>query len=252
MAIDAVDYLDTPVVYVGDLFPATDLRQASFIPDQWTSPLTCQWLDKSPTTHADAKILLLAGLLHRWLATFLDKENHILVSTEELLEERANLRRKIESFAPAAKNSNAEAEAMYECCRWAGLILLEVEKLSIPIYVAATHVRIKPRLIRRLRMTDLSNLWGIRRGLLLWVTATCQSATAGQCFPLLCTTLFARFVQEIAMSHSCSEIVITPVRRLKLFESLCCAQSHRAKLSRLTTEFSPDADGTPVLLPELY
>ena len=167
-------------------------------------------------------MLLLVGLMHGWLATFLHGDSRRTISTNELLEERARLRQRIEHFVPISKASNTEAEAMYECCRWASLILLAVERLSIPIHVAAKHVTINPRLIRRLRMTNLSNLWGIHKGLLFWVAATCQFSTAGQCFPLLCTALFARFIQEIALSDSCSEIAIKPLKRLKQFESLCC------------------------------
>ena len=137
-------------------------------------------------------------------------------------EERLNLRERIECFLPIPGTSNLEAEAMYESCRWASLMLLEVEKLSVPIYVAAKHVQIRPRLIKRLRMTDLSNLWGIRKGLLFWVAAICHFATAGQCFPLLTTTVFARFAPQMAMLDCCSDVAIKPLRRLKQFESLCC------------------------------
>jgi hypothetical protein len=121
-----------------------------------------------------------------------------------------------------ARESTIEAEAMYECCRWGSLVLLAMEQLSVPIHVAAKHVRIQPRLVRRLRMTDLSNLWGVRRGLLFWVVTICHFATAKQCFPLLCTALLARFSQEIAMRECCAEIGIKPLRRLKQLESLCC------------------------------
>lgn len=109
-------------------------------------------------------------------------------------------------------------------CRWASLMPLAVEKLRISIHVAAKHVRIRPRLIKRLRTTDLSNLWDARKGLLFWVVAICYSATAGQCFPLLTRTVFARFTPQMAMSDCCSEIAIKPLRRLKLFESSCCRE----------------------------
>ncbi len=165
---------------------------------------------------------LLVGLMHKWLATFLDGESHGLVPTINLLERRDILCRKIESFAPVASTSTIEAEAMYESCRWASLILLTVDKLGVPIHIAAKHIRIQPRLTKRLRMTDLSNLWGIRKGLLFWIAAICHCATVGQCFPLLTATLFAQFSQEIAMSEYCSEIAINPLKRLKQFESLCC------------------------------
>jgi len=175
-------------------------------------------------------MLLLAGLVHGWLATFLDRDSNRMVSSGELLEERASLRQRIEGFLPMARNSNVEAEARYECCRWASLILLAVDKLSIPILVAAKHVRFSPRLTQCLRMTDLPQLWGIRKGLLFWVTAVCHFATVGQCYPLLCTALLARFSQEFAMSDCCSETAIKPLRKLKQFESLCCCPEFSAKV----------------------
>lgn len=170
-------------------------------------------------------MLLLAGLMHRWLATFVEGDIDKLIPTITLLEDRASLRRRIECFTPAVRSSDAEKEAMYESCRWASMVLLAVEKLSIPIHVAAKHVQIRPTVTRRLRMTELSNLWGIRRGLLFWVTAVAYHATAGQCFPLLSTTLIARFAQEMAMLECCSEIAIKPLRKLKDFEGLCCRKA---------------------------
>jgi len=222
MAFDAANHLHTPLINVQILFPGTAPCQDCSIPPDWSSPLTCQWVDGSSTSHADAPMLLLAKLVNAWLATFLDGDCQILAPTKRLLEDRANLRQKIELCVPAAKTSNIEAMAMYECCRWASLILLEVDKMNIPIHVAARHIRCHPRLVRRLRMTDLTFLWGTHRGLLFWVTATCYFATARQCFPLLCTTLLAPFTQEMAMSNCCSEIAVKPLRRLKMFESLCC------------------------------
>ena len=222
MAIDAAEHLHTPFLEVEDLFPPTAQCGNCTIPEQWASPLTCRWLYTTTASHIETQMLLLTGLIHRWLGTFLDAEGHVQVLTKELLEDQASLRERIEDFVPMTKTSHTEAGAMYECCRWAGLILLAVERQRIPIHVAARYVRIKPRLIKCLRMTDLSNLWGLRRGLLFWVAATCHFATAGQCFPLLSTTLFARFVHDIAMSDSCSDIAIKPLRRLKQFESFCC------------------------------
>jgi hypothetical protein len=221
-AIEPANPLNTPLEDFGDLFPAAGPCEHCFIPANWISPLTCRWLDQTPETPVESQLLLLTGLTHRWLATFLDGDSHEVMPTQILLEERAKLRQKIVSFPPVAGSSHIESEAMYECCRWASLILLAVEKLRVPVHVAAKHVRIQPRLVRRLRMTDLANLWGIRKGLLFWVAATCHFATFGQCFPLLCTTLFARFTQEIAMLDYCSEIALKPLRRLKEFESLCC------------------------------
>ena len=167
-------------------------------------------------------MLQLAGRTHQWFATFYSGDSYAQLSTEILLETRARLRQKVEGFTPVAETSNHEAEAMYECCRWASLVMLAVEKLCVPIHTAARQVRIQPRLTRRLRMTDLSNLWGKHKGLLFWVTSVCHFATTGQCFPLLATTIFARFSQELAMSDHCLEIAIKPLRKLKHFESLCC------------------------------
>jgi hypothetical protein len=221
MTIELSNHLHTPLD-VGDIFPATGLCENCSIPAEWTSPLTCQWLHEASTTHPETQVLLLVRLMHRWLGTFLDRNGHGLVPTEIVLEEREGLRQSIESFLPVAKTSVIESEAVYECCRWASSILLAVERLRIPIYLAAKIIRIQPRLIARLRMTNLSNLWGIHKGLLFWVTAVCHLSTAEQCFPLLCTALLARFAQEFAMSDCCSEIAIKPWTRLKQFENLCC------------------------------
>jgi hypothetical protein len=147
----------------------------------------------------------------------------------KLLEERASLRQRIDGFLPLARKSYGEAEARYEYCRWASLILLKVGKLTIPIHVAARHVLISPRHTQCLRMTDMSQLWGIHKGLLFWVTAVCHFATVGQCYPLLCTAFLARFTQEFAMSDYCSEIAIKPLRRLKQFETLCCNPEFQAE-----------------------
>jgi hypothetical protein len=222
VAFDAANQLNTPLLNVESLFPAVAQCRSCSIPADWSSPLTCQWIRGISTAHAEAPMLLLAELVSAWLATFLTGDSQIIVPTKRLLENRTNLRQKIERCVPAAKTSNIEALAMFECCRWASMILLAVDKMGIPIHVAARHVRIQPRLVRRLRMTDLSTLWGSHKGLLFWVTATCYFATARQCFPLLCTTILAPFTQAMAMSDCCSEIVIKPLRRLKTFEGLCC------------------------------
>jgi hypothetical protein len=225
MALEAANHLYTPLDDVENLFPTTEPCKNCAIPADWTSPLSCQWLHETLTGPVETQMLLLTVLVSTWLATFLDGDSHILIPTKKSLEERANLRQKIEKCVLVAKTSNIEAVAMYECCRWASMVLLTVEKLCIPIHVAAKHVRIRPRLVSRLRMTDLSSLWGIRKGLLFWVTIICHFATARQCFPLLCTTLLARMTQEIATSDCCSEIAIKPLKRLKKFESLCCSQA---------------------------
>ncbi|KAE9376531.1 hypothetical protein N431DRAFT_554920 [Stipitochalara longipes BDJ] len=222
MALEAANYLDTPLIGVGILFPTTFPCIDCSIPTKWTSPLTCQWLAGDSSKPIEEKMLKLAGTTHKWLATFLGGDSQILVPTKDVLEERSSLREAMEAFEPVGKISNCESEAMYECCRWASLVLLKVEKLRIPIYAAAKHARIHPRLTRRLRMTDLSNLWGKWRGLLFWVAAVCDFCTAGQCFPLLCTTLLARMAQEISLLDCSHEVGIKALKRLKVFESICC------------------------------
>ncbi len=224
MAIETADHLHTPFDRVEDLFPPTNPCRSCSIPPQWRSPLTCQCVQEISAPYVETQMLLLAELTHRWLATFLDIDRCDMAPNLEAQEELANLRERIERFSLIAGASSTEAEAMYESCRWASLILLAVEKLSIPIHVATKYVRDKPRLIKRLRMTDLSNLWGNHKGLLFWVAAVCHFASAGQCFPLLTTALFARFAPQMATLDCCSEIAIMPLRRLKLFESLCCRE----------------------------
>ena len=222
MALESAHYLDTPLLEVGIQFPNTFPCVDCSLPAEWTSPLTCQWSAEKATSAIDKQMILLAGLMYKWLGTFLDGDCNTPVATKDLLQERSRLREGIEAFDPVSKTSCCEIEAMYECCRWASLVLLKVEKLSTPIYMAARYVRIQPRLTRRLRMTNLSNLWGNYRGLLFWVAAVCGFATAGQCFPLLCTTLLARMAQEIAMLECCPEVGIKALKRLKFFESMCC------------------------------
>lgn len=222
MAIESAIYEAAPLVDGEDILQEIDRSEDNSIIAQWSSPITCQWLDEIPTVYREKQMLLLADFTYKWLATFLDRDSNRLESTKELLEMRASLRQRIEGFMPVARNSYVEAEAKYECCRWASLVLLKVDKLAIPIYVAARHVRISPRLTQCLRMTDLPQLWGLHKGLLFWVTAVCHFATVGRCFSVLCTALLARFTQEFAMSEYCSEIAIKPLRRLKQFESLCC------------------------------
>ena len=222
MGVDAAHCPNTPLADVEKLFPTTRPCENCPIPPAWASPLTCKWVDNASTTQSGTQMLLLAGLMHRWLATFLDGDSHEMVATKPLLEERANLRQQIESFKPVAQTSTSEADSMYESCRWASLVLLAVGKQSIPIHIAGKQERLRPRLAKRLRMTDLSSLWGSHRGLLLWVMAVCYFVTAGKCFPLMCTTIWTRLGHEMAMSPYCSEIAIKQLKRLKTFESICC------------------------------
>jgi hypothetical protein len=186
------------------------------------SPITHQQADKTPTTHIEIQLLLLASLVHKWFSTFLDKDNARLVPTDEILQERAALHQRIARFEPSTEGSGTETEIIYECCRRVGLILLAVAERKIPIHAAAKHVENKPSITKLLRMTDLSGLWGDRKGLLFWVAATLQFATARQCFPLLSTTLLAPLVQELSMSIACAEAAVGCLKRLKTFESLCC------------------------------
>ncbi|KAN0116953.1 hypothetical protein V8E51_002930 [Hyaloscypha variabilis] len=222
MALQAANHLNTPVIEVASLFPTTFPCMGCSIPAEWTSPLTCQWLTEESSAGFEGKMLNLVGLAHKWLATFLDGDGRMPVPTEDILEQRSRLRAVLETFEPVTKAWCCEAEAMYSCCLWATLVLLKVERLSVPIYVAAKYTRSQPKLTRRMRTTDLSNLWGNRRGLLFYVAAVCDFSTAGQCYPLLCTTLFARMAQEISMLDCSAEVGIKALRRLKFFESMCC------------------------------
>ncbi|KAL6815264.1 hypothetical protein GGI42DRAFT_338618 [Trichoderma sp. SZMC 28013] len=230
IAIEASDYLHTPPSETEKLFPATAPHQRYTVPEQWRSPLTpttSQWPEEPSTLSIEIRMLSLTTLMQKWLATFLDENNQLLPLTRELAQKRTDLREGIESFTPATITSNVEEEAMYECCRLVTSILLAAEKLRIPIHAAAKHVGSKLNLTQSFRQTDLTNLWGRHKGLLFWVAATCQFATASQCSPLLCTTLLARLVQELSMSNLYTEIAIGSLKRLKQFESLCCYQESR-------------------------
>lgn len=207
--------------------PAIDSCKDCSFPVHWTSPLTCRWFYGTSKTHPEARMLLLTSLMHRWLATFVDGDGHRLMTTETVLEERAGLRQRVEQSEPMSRTTSVETEAMYESCRWASLILLSVERLRIPIHVAPKHVPDESRLVALLRKTDLLNLWGCRKGLLFWVVAVCHFSSAGKCLPLLCTTHFARFSHDLAMSDCCFEIAIKPLRKPKQFEPLCCRRELR-------------------------
>lgn len=222
IALEATDHLYTPLEDVDKLFPTISSYQQCAIPDEWTSPITHQQADTIPTTRIEAQLLLFTNLVHMWLSTFLDKENAMSALTDEILQKRAAIRQRIESFEPATENGSSDTEIIYECCRRAGLILLAVAERKMPFHVAAKHVENKPSITKLLRMTDLPGLWGNRKGLLFWVAATLQFATARQCFPLLSTTLLAHLVQELSMSTACAEAAVNSLKRLKMFESLCC------------------------------
>ena len=214
---------------LSDLFLATHRHAEPMLPYCWISPLTRIWVEKSSPIHFEARMLLLTGLSRRWLATFLDADGHQVVTTASSLKERARLRQNLERFGTVSKDSGSEAGAMYESCRWASLILLSMEKQKIPLHIAPKVVQDKPRVIAHLRKTNLSDLWGSHKGLLLWVIAVCHFSSAGKCLPLLCTTLFARISQELAMSDCFVEAAINPLRRLRQFEKICCqspCQSH--------------------------
>jgi hypothetical protein len=169
----------------------------------------------------------LAGLTHRWLATFFDEDGYnIKATSSDSHIQQQRLRRSIEQMICVETNDLhlSESEAMYESCRWASKVLLTVEQQQLPIYAAAQCVQIQPRLRRRLYMTDLPNLWEERKGLLFWVVAVCHFAVVGRCYALLTTTLFTAFTHHMALSEYCDEIALQPLRRLKLFESHCCDQ----------------------------
>ncbi|KAL6690903.1 hypothetical protein J3F84DRAFT_403938 [Trichoderma pleuroticola] len=231
IAIEAADYLQTPPSETEKLFPGTAPHRGHAVPEQWRSPLTSlppQWPEEPSRVYIETRMLLLAALMQKWLATFLDENDQLLPLTQEVLQKRADLRETIESFAPATIKSNVEEEAMYECCRFVTSMLLAAEKLRIPIHAAAKHVESKLNMTQSFRQTDVTNLWGRHKGLLFWVAATCQFATASQCSPLLCTTLLARLVQELSMSNVYTEIAISSLKRLRQFESLCCYQESQS------------------------
>ncbi|KAL6786387.1 hypothetical protein J3E68DRAFT_447317 [Trichoderma sp. SZMC 28012] len=235
MAIGDADCLHTTPPEIKKLFSATTPCQGCTVPEQWISPLTpltSQWQEDSSMVYIESRMMLLTALMQQWLATFLDENDQLLPLTQELLQKRADLREKIERFAPATMKSNAEEEAMYECCRHVTSMLLTAEKLRIPIHAAAKHVESKLNLTKSFRQTDLTNLWGRHKGLLFWVAATCQFATASQCSPLLYTTLLARLVQELSMSNIYTEIALGSLKRLKQFEGLCCYQESQASCGK--------------------
>jgi len=122
MAIESAIYVAAPLVDGEDTLQEIDRSEDNSILAQWSSPITCQWLDETPTVYIEKQMLLLADFTYKWLATFLDRDSNRLESTEELLEMRASLRQRIEGFMPVARNSYVEAEAKYECCRWASLV----------------------------------------------------------------------------------------------------------------------------------
>ncbi|KAF2672740.1 hypothetical protein BT63DRAFT_135270 [Microthyrium microscopicum] len=225
MALDASNY-DSSSNGIGRLMQAAAPSGSCSIPAEWTSPLTCDWVDRhagsNTETYFESQMLLLASLTHKWFRTFVDEDSREPSPTPELLQERASLRQQIELFPPAAKDSHYEPEAMYECCRWASGLLLAVQRLGLPIKIAKDHSWIQPRLSKRLRMTDLPSLWGRHRGLLFWIISSCHFVTWGTCFPLLMTTMLAKFTQQIAMTDDWHDIAVVPLRRLKLFESICC------------------------------
>ena len=212
-----------------DLFPATHTHAEPVLPDCWISPLTSIWVEKSSPIYFEARVLLLTDLSRKWLATFLDADGHQVITTISSLKERARLRQRLERFGTVSNESSSEASAMYESCRWASLILLSMEKQKILFQIAPKHVQDQPRVIAHLRKTNLLDLWGSHKGLLLWVIAVCHFSSAGKCLPLLCTTLFARVSQELAMSDCFVEAAIKPLRMLRQFEMICCqppGQSH--------------------------
>ncbi|KAL7933081.1 hypothetical protein V8C35DRAFT_327860 [Trichoderma chlorosporum] len=223
-AVEATSHLYSSPSEIEQQFPVTDLCQGCAVSAHWTSPFSCEWVETTPAADIESQMLLLAGLVHKWLATFFDGNHAVLALTDELLQKRINFRKAIENFAPATMNSNVKEEAMYECCRHVTSVLLASERQRISIHIAAKHLQLRPKITKLFPQTDLTNLWGRHRGLLFWVAVTYQCATASQCFPFLCTALLARLSQELSMSRICAEITVKSLKRLKFFESLCCYQ----------------------------
>lgn len=188
----------------------------------WTSPLTTRWHGRHAGTCLETPMGALGRMLHGWVATFLDRDNKEIDPTDALLQRRLYLRRKIEHFIGVPiPVTNAET-AMLACCQWATSIMLKVDQYGISIRKAAQDTTMRPRLVSCLRMTNLSSLWDVNRGMLFWVVSVCHCATTGQCFPLLTTALQARFAHLMALSEQYRAIAITPLTRLHLFERRCC------------------------------
>ena len=102
-------------------------------------------------------MLSLTGLTHSRVATFFSEESYNTTPTPSTLEKRVRLRESLSRFPPIIKTS-ITTEAMYAPCRWAGLMMLAVESLHILIHLAVQHVRIQPRLIKRLHTTNLAKI----------------------------------------------------------------------------------------------
>jgi hypothetical protein len=198
--------------------PCSDHMDSS---DCWRSPLTMRWLDKHARTCLESPVAALGRLMHSWMATFLDQTNKGIRPTENGLRKRFNTRHEIEHFIGVVVPVTNNETAMLACCQWATSVMLEVDQCSIPIWKAAQLRRIQPRLVSCLRMTDLTSLWGDRRGMLFWVVAVCHCATTGHCFPLLTTALQARFAHVMALSEEFHAEGMISLRRLHLFERLC-------------------------------
>jgi hypothetical protein len=189
----------------------------------WKSPLSIRWHDIHARTCLETPIAALGRLMHSWVATFLDETNREVDPTEMVLRRRLDLRGEIEHFIGVVVPVKNAETAMLACCQWATSIMLKVDRHSIPISKAAQMTRMRPRLVGCLRLTNLSNMWDDRRGMLFWVAAICHRATAGQCFPLLTTALQARFAHVMALSERYHAIGITSLTRLYLFERRCWA-----------------------------
>src|ERR1700744_1898630 len=108
MAMEPAACVKVPCEDSGELFYAATKCEHSLIPDIWVSPLTSRWLYRGSATHLESHMLLLAGLTHRWLATFIDNDDRELTPNKKVLGERESLRLKIEHFAPVTGSSNVE------------------------------------------------------------------------------------------------------------------------------------------------
>lgn len=219
-----IAYLDTLA-----MAPARrDTQNPMSSSDPWTSPFTAEWLDESAETGVETLTDVLGRLMHGWIATFLDKDDEAIESTEQILRQRLWFRHKLCQHMEKDTVRMPEG-AVYASCRWAASLILKAEQLRVSFYVAAQEITMQPRLVKCLRMTDLVNLWGNQRGLLFWVTSVCHLATSEHCYPLLSTGLYAQFAHEMALTEEIYERGLKPLKRLRKFEEICCSASDCGK-----------------------
>lgn len=207
------------------IFSTCTTQKSTTVSDPWTSPFTIEWLDESVDTGVETPINALGRLMHGWVATFLDKNDEVIESTEQILRQRLWFRQKLNQQMEKSTIRLPEG-AVYASCRWAASVILKAEQRKVSFYHAAEEVTMKPRLVSILRMTDLIHLWRKQKGLLFWVTSVCHSTTSDHCFPLLPIGLYAQFAHHLALAEENHEVATRPLKRLRKFEELCCSTSN--------------------------